>query len=144
MPNDPVLLRQDVIEAEGGVKHDMVMLEKYEAPSDGDDPHKDYDRWVARRAMAVLKTHYPGHLWCVVSDAKQHILKISIPILMGVCHWYVINLRTHELTPLNLLEAGGNILERYRLNRGRFEEASFLDARAQHSALVRPSRRIPV
>lgn len=148
MPLDPVLTRQHVIEADGPVHHDQVILEKYEAPagSDGlaaEDPHKDYDMWVARRAMALLKAAYPGHFWCVVSDAKHHILKISIPVLMGVCHWYVINLRTHEMVPRTVILAGGEILERYGLTRGALQEAAFLDARARHSALVVPTRRVP-
>jgi len=147
MPHDAVTVRQDVLEGDPG-QHDIVILSKYVAPADGDgnvefDVHKDYDMWCAARAMSLLMAVYPGHFWAVESDVKQHILKIGIPILMGICNWYVINLRQTELTPGAILVAGGEILERYRLRRGRLEIASFLEARANHSALVNRRRPVP-
>jgi hypothetical protein len=148
MPHDPVTTRQDVVEGDTGC-HDMVVLSKYEAPcnpdgSVADDAHKQYDEFVANRAMSLLMATHPGYPWCVVSDAKHHILKISIPILMGVCHWYVINLRQTELSKGAVIVAGGEILERYRLGRSKFNLGAFLGARAQHSALVVPRRPVPV
>lgn len=147
MPHDPVTVRSHVLQEHG--MHDMIVTEKYEAPASDDggvafDVHKDFDLWRARRVMALLKTHYYGHLWCVESDVKQGLVKISIPILMGIGWWYIINLSRTELTPKTVLAAGGEILERYKLSRGRFELGAFLDARAKHSPLVNIGRvRIP-
>ena len=140
---DPVMTRLDAQEHIQGLP-DQTIIEQYLAPNDvAFDIHKDYDMWCARRGMALLKTYYPGHFWQVESDVKRHLFKISIPILMGVCNWYVINLRTHELTPENVREAGGNILERYKLKRGRFELGAFLEAREKHSKLVVKRRPVP-
>ncbi len=137
MPRDAVILKSHLVQEAG--MHDSIYLEKYEAPvaADGstDDIHKDYDLWAARRGMALLKANYPGHFWCVESDVRKHLFKISIPILMGIGDWYVINLRTHELTPGTVLAAGGELLERYRLP-AKFELGSFLEARAKHSPLA--------
>jgi hypothetical protein len=143
MRGEAEVIRQDALPHVQGMP-DIAMVEQYIAPADGSfDVFKDYDMWVARRAMGVLYTHYAGHMWQVQSDTKKHLLKISIPILMGVCHWYVINLKIHELTPNLIVRAGGEILERYGLPRGRFELGSFLEARAKYSALVRRTRPIP-
>jgi hypothetical protein len=151
MSHDAVTIREDVCHEAG---HDMVMLTKYEAPAGeylgngkwalAPDEYKDFDLWRARQIMTWLKTVYPGHFWAVVSDTAQGIVKIGIPILMGVQNWYVINLRQTELTIGTVTVAGGEILERYVLSRQRFNLGTFLDARRQHSALVVPSRRVPV
>ncbi|MGP0093131.1 MAG: hypothetical protein ACLPKB_24800 [Xanthobacteraceae bacterium] len=136
-----------MIEGDRG-RHDILVLEKYEAPAGDDgggapDPFREYDLWVANGMMALLKAAYPGHFWACQHDTRQRIAKIGIPILMGVSNWMVINLKTHELTPGLVIASGGEILERYRLPRGRLEIGSFLDARARHSALVVPSRKVP-
>lgn len=151
MAHDPVTTREDLVPDAAG--HDIVMLTKYEAPageSNGDgtwavaeDQYKDFDLWRANRVIAFLKLTYPGHLWAVISDEAQHIVKIGIPILMGVNWWYVINTVETEVTPGAIIVAGGEILERYSLSRTRFNLGAFLDARARHSALVVPSRKVP-
>lgn len=145
MPHESVLEKCHVVTGEA--HHDLVIQERYEAPcgESGEavfDVHKDYDKWIANRTMALLKAEYPGHFWAVESDSKQHILKISIPILMGFMHYYVINLRQTELTPMAVLRAGGEILERYRLPRGMFTDA-FFDARRDLSKIVNKRRPIP-
>lgn len=146
MSGDAVLERTIVQEAEGGVQHDVVVMQKYIPPAGDEneyDVHKDYDMWCAGRVYGLLIKHYPGHLWCVESDVKAHLVKISIPILMGIGDWYVINLKTHELTQGNIIVAGGEILERYGLFRGIMNDGAFLDARAKYSKLVDKSRGIP-
>jgi hypothetical protein len=79
----------------------------------------------------------------VVSDRTQGIVKISIPVLMGINNWFVINEKTHDVTPGMAIVAGGEILERYGLERGRFKISEFLEARAKHSALLVKSRKVP-
>lgn len=147
MPHDPVEVRQQVIEKDTHGGHDTILLHKYEAPSTPDsgvaeDSYKEADSLLAQRMMEWLRSRYPGFLWCAISDLAQGIVKFNIPILMGVTDWWVINLRTTELAE-GLVEGAGQILERYRLPRGRFELGSFLDAREKHSKLVVQSRAIP-
>lgn len=143
MRGEPEIVRLDAQAHVQGIP-DSTVVEQYIAPTDGEfDVHKDYDMWCARRAMALLLAAYPGHLFQVQSDVKKHLFKISIPILMGVCNWYVVNLRTHEMSKETVVRAGGEILERYGIPRGRMDLAAFLEAREKHSALVRRSRPVP-
>lgn len=148
MPHDSVIERQDVLlrDTKGG--HDRVMLTRHEAPATPDggvgvDLLKEYDEWAARQVMKTLESEYPGHCWRVVHDSFQGMCLISIPILMGINHYMAVNLKTHALDDHRVKVAGGEILERYGLKRGRFELTPFLEAREKHSALVVPSRKVP-
>lgn len=148
MPMDPTVVQEDVIEKSGFGGHDIVVSTQHEASSDVDgnaefDIHKDYDLWLAKRVYTKLIELYPGHLWAVQSDCKQHIIKIGLPILMGVKWWYCINLRQTELSDRVIMIGGGEILEMYRQKRGRIDVGAFLDAREKHSALLVPSRKPP-
>lgn len=148
MPHDLVTTRQDIVHKDTHGGHDSVILNRYEAPSgpDGEvafDPFKEYDEWVAAQVMTTLKTHYPGHFWRVVHSCAQGVCLISIPILMGINRYMCVNLKTHAIDSHRVIMAGGEILERYGLLRGRFQLTPFLDAREKHSALVVPSRDVP-
>ncbi len=148
MPHDLQTVRQDIIHKDEHGAHDMAVLKKYEAPADGDgyvarDPHKGFDEWAAGEVMAILNAEYPGHFWRVVHDSHHGVCLISIPILMGINNYMAVNLRTHALDSYRVKVAGGEILERYGLRRGRLQLGAFLDAREQHSALVLPSRKVP-
>lgn len=149
MSHEAVLEKTTVVPAEPsrGVKHDVVMMHQYLA--DGDDPtgeydvHKDYDMFICNRAQALLSVLYPGHMFCVRSDAKAHSFYLSYPILMGIGYWWYVNLRTDELTPYLIGNMAGEILERYGLPRGAWQESSFLEAREKHSRLTNQRRKIP-
>lgn len=148
MPHDLKTIRQDVLERTHVGGNDRVMLTKYEAPAAADggyapDLLKEFDEWAARQVMKQLEADYPGHLWRVVHDSHQGMAYISIPILMGINHFMAVNLKTHALDSTRVRNAGGEILERYGLRRGRFELTPFLEAREKHSALVVPGRKVP-
>lgn len=146
MPADAETIRQDIVLKDAPGAHDQVVLSKYEAPMDGDvaavDPFKERDFEVARTMKKWLDREYPGHLWACIADLRQGIVKFNIPILMGIDQWWVVNLGTHDVID-GLRMGAGQILERYRLPRGRFHLASFLEARAKHSRLVLPTRKVP-
>lgn len=147
MPHDPVTISTHKVEKDTFGAHDIVVEKKYEAPASADggianDPYREKDAELAELMMKWLHRHYPGHLWGCVADTRQGIVKFNIPILMGFQTWWVVNLRTHDIVE-GMREGAGQILERYGLRRGRFELASFLDARMKHSKLVMPSRKVP-
>jgi len=149
MPLDPVVQRRDTLVREERGLHDMTLTSQHESEVEEDgvtpivDPYKDYDLWVARNVIKDLMRVYPGYPWAVESDTKGHLLKISIPVLMGVCNWYVFNLKKTEATTGAVLLAAGELLERYNCSRGRFLLDDYLAARERHSALVVPSRAVP-
>jgi hypothetical protein len=148
MPHDPVIESQEVVFRTGKDTPDRVVLNRYEAPATPDsgiaeDPYKASDLAACAQAMRTLEKHYPGHCFRVIHDSKQGICLMSIPILMGINNYMAVNLKTHALDDSRVMKAGGEILERYGLKRGGFELTPFLDARAKHSALVVPSRKVP-
>lgn len=145
MPHDPVLVRSEIVSQRG--MHDFVLEERYEAPATeqntvAHDPHKGSDAALAANMMKWLNREYPGHLWGVVADQAQGIVKFNLPILMGFKDYWVINLHTHDIVD-SMANGAGQILERYGLKRGKFELGSFLEARHKHSILVQPGRKVP-
>jgi len=106
-----------------------------------DATRRDYEMWVARSVFALLQRHYGGHLWFIDASVARGGVAISIPILLGGNWVYFIKLA--DLTPGEVVRAGGEILERYRLPRGRFELGSFLTARNNHSILIHAAHEPP-
>lgn len=148
MPHDMITTRQDILQKDSYGGHDRVVMTKHEAPAGPDnevldDPFQAFDEWAAKQVMDTLERHYPGHCFRVIHDSKQGVCLISIPMLMGVNHYMAVNLKTHTMDDHRAVTAGGEILERYGLLRGRFQLTPFLDAREKHSALVVPSRQVP-
>lgn len=147
MPHDPILVGQEIVPKTHTGGHDMVVLDKYIAPASDDggiafDPFKEQDATVKATMMKWLNKHYPGYPWATESDLKNRIVKFNIPILMGVNHWYAVNLRTHDIVD-GMYKGAGEILERYRQSREGFNLGAFLEARAKHSKLIIPSRKVP-
>ena len=75
---------------------------------------------IAQEMMRVLLETYPGYGWSVRSDIEQGICTVLLPALMGSTFQYVI--KREEVMTANdfdkmLKKAGGEILERFRLNR---------------------------
>jgi len=132
--SDPIILR------EPGAPQQQVR-ERIDVTSLDEPTRHVYELWAARRVFELLKRHYPGHLWAVDFSLARGGAAISIPILLGGNWVYFIRLA--DLTPAMVVRAGGEILERYRLPRGRFELGSFLEARARHSIMAGNSRKVP-
>lgn len=148
MPHDLITTRQDVLLKDTAGGHDRVMLQMLEAPAgpDGEvleDPFQGFDDWATKQVTETLERHYPGHSFRVIHSSHHKVCLISIPILMGVNKFMAVNLKTHCLDDHRVIQAGGEILERYGLLRGRFQAVPFLEAREKHSALVVPSRDVP-
>jgi hypothetical protein len=72
----------------------------------------------AMEVMAALKRHYPGHPWRVDTD-RPGLVSIHHPALAGGKYGYTIHLS--DLTPdmLAVVRAGGEILERSAIMRGK-------------------------
>lgn len=148
MPHDPEIVGQTVLHKEGFGQHDQIMVEKYVAPANDNggidtDHFKLKDFELAKTMSTWLMREYPGYPWCCQSDLRQGVVMFSLPVLMGTDEWYVINLSTTDDICVALAKGGGEVLERYRLRRGRMSVDEYLDARAKHSRLVLPFRKIP-
>ena len=150
MPHDPILVDQTLIPKTGFGGHDSVVIRSYEAPAAADggyteDVYKAFDAHCCDGMMRILNQTYPAYVgfWAVRHDKKQQIAGISMPVLMGVNNWMVINLRTHELTPGLIIISGGEILERFNQSRVRFDLGTFLQAREDYGLLENPNRKVP-
>ena len=81
------------------------------------------DLTTSKMVAERLHSRYPGHLWAVQCQWKHGLMYVR-NMMMSDRHAYVIHLADHA-TPSDLLrkvdEAGGEMLERFRLARGRID-----------------------
>jgi hypothetical protein len=82
----------------------------------------DVNDFVLSKQMAdTLHKAYPGHLWAVAVQGKQGIAKVYNLALSG--QWgFLLKLKDHSTASdwdKQVVRAGGELLERYRVARGR-------------------------
>lgn len=85
------------------------------------------DLVMAKTMADALHTAYQGHLWAVTCDGKSGMADVRNLFLSG--NWG-FRLKLHAIYSgsefkKEVLRAGGELLERYRLSRGRFKEAEY-------------------
>lgn len=100
-----------------------------ESPGDARDL-RDIER--AREFATVLLQHYPGHIWHIAVDSSPSVrmvdIKLNYPDKFGLLPKYGYKIMLDNATPDRLMRAGGELLERYRLARGRASSYALLDA----------------
>lgn len=115
---------------------------------DSNPRQQDLEMRFAKKIGDVLYAAYPGHLWAVTVhiDAKTAGAKISLPVLMGAAMCYAMPLTAIVNSPNELekivREAGGHILERFRIPRSGIDVAAFLHAR-EHLSIKSSRDRMP-
>lgn len=85
------------------------------------------DMVLAKEIADTLHRHYPGHLWAVNVDGPNGIANIRDLLLSGQMG-YVLklgNMFSASDFGRDVVRAGGEILERFRLGRGRLNEAEY-------------------
>lgn len=83
-----------------------------------------YDFAEAKRIAEHLGRKYPGHLWSVC--VNQGVAMIKNLVLSG--SWgFIIRLKHIDNDYIAVTKAGGELLERYRLSRGRLKEDEVLN-----------------
>ena len=102
---------------------------------------------VASNVMNVLQRHYPGHPWMVRVDGKgaYKAALINLLAIMRPQDHYVIPIPVLLGGSINdfrrlVINAGGEIMERFAIPRSGFIEDPFLAGRKLH--LQAPSRKI--
>lgn len=92
-----------------------------------DDPRVvALDYMMAKRMAEALHKHYPGHLWAVTCDGQQGIATVRNLRLSG--QWgFLLKLSEVQNDPSlkKVIMAGGEVLERYQIARGRFNPNDF-------------------
>lgn len=88
------------------------------------------DEILAKRCADLLNSHYPGYLWAVnvnstATGGVMFIKNFSVSYRYG----YTLHIEKLDNKLRKVLMAGGEILERARLNRGRWleEELKYID-----------------
>lgn len=73
----------------------------------------------------LLLKHYPGHLWGVNVDMRGGVVQVTNMRLSG--RWgFILHLADIVENPnKKIINAGGELLERYRMHRGKFNEAQY-------------------
>jgi len=83
-----------------------------------------YDFTLAKNIGEHLTKKYPGHLWKVV--VNQGVVFIHNLMLSG--NWgFTIKQEHIDNDYIAITKAGGELLERYRISRGRLKEQEVLD-----------------
>ncbi|WP_286237982.1 hypothetical protein [Neptuniibacter halophilus] len=75
------------------------------------------DMEKAKQIAEKLWKHYPGHLWAVHADTVNNVATVQ---LLGVSGQWGFYLHLDKLDPglRKVMQAGGEILERFNLHRG--------------------------
>ena len=137
--SDPIIISEEIIRDDGSPRQCVQTVR--ETTSVDDPNNAELEQHIAARVFGWLRKAYPGHGWFVDASVQRGGVAIAIPILMGGNWVYFI--KGADLTRAKVIEAGGEILERYRIPRGRFDLASFLEARAKLSVVVNPGQKVP-
>jgi hypothetical protein len=75
---------------------------------------------IAKEVAETLDKHYSGHAWMVTAEVEQGIVKVWNGKLSGT--WgFIVNMADLANDPKMkiVIKAGGEILERYNLSRGK-------------------------
>lgn len=94
-----------------------------------DNPNIEANDYVVARNIAeCLQKHYPGHLWGVTCEGKAGIATVRNFSLSG--KWgFIIKLSElfGDTEYRSVKRAGGEILERFNLSRGRVNEDRIME-----------------
>ena len=87
---------------------------------------KDYE--VAKMIGTALAHKYPGHGWNVLADSRNGIANIYMSQMSGR-EGYVYKLKDISLGSFDadMMRVGGEILERFGVTRGKYNEQSIRD-----------------
>lgn len=105
-----------------GEQNNILLTNEYFSPEDA--AAEAYDMAKSKDIAEALNQHYPGHLWAVRVQSKQGMATIHNMALSD--KWgYVIKLdglySASSLAARGVL-AGGEILERFKVARGRVDD----------------------
>ena len=82
-----------------------------------EDPFTTQEFMLAKKVADTLFRHYPGHSWMVNVEAEMvNIYSANLTTRYG----YSIPADSITAEGREVIKAGGEILERYRLSRGKF------------------------
>lgn len=86
-----------------------------------------HDYTLAKDMAEALMEHYPGHLWAVSADSNTGMCDIRAMQLSSIWGYRLKMPKIYSASAFraDVIRAGGEILERFRVNRGRFNEDQY-------------------
>lgn len=95
------------------------------------DSQQMSDMLLAKNTADALDRAYPGHLWAV--DVNGGVLNIRNLLLSATMGWRIKVPRIYSASELHArtIRAGGEILERFGLARGRLREEQYAALRTR-------------
>lgn len=84
---------------------------------------------MAKTMAEALHRHYPGQRWAVTCDGATGIATIRNLFLSGT-YGYILKLPaiySASAYEKDVIRAGGEVLERFKMRRGTFDEAAYHD-----------------
>jgi hypothetical protein len=139
MSSDPIVLDEEIVRDDGTPRQNVQARAAVNSRENPD--HVAAELAAARHIHGLLRRVYPGHSWMVDVSVQKGGVAISIPVLLGGNWVYFI--KGSDLSDWKVVEAGGEILERFRLPRGAFELGSWQEARRRFSLMLHPQQKVP-
>jgi hypothetical protein len=90
------------------------------------------DILMAKEMAEALHSHYPGHLWAVTCDGETGMADVRNLLLSGNWGFRLRLPATYSASEFRrrVVMAGGELLERYRIKRGRLNPDDINNLRA--------------
>lgn len=85
------------------------------------------DHIMAKTMADALDSHYSGHLWAVSADSQTGLCTIRDLLLSGQMGYVlkIPDIYSASAFKADVIRAGGELLERYRMSRGRLDEQQY-------------------
>lgn len=94
------------------------------------------DQLMAKTMADALTSHYPyPHLWAVSADSETGLCIIRNLLLSGSMGYIlkIPDIFSASAFKADVIRAGGEILERYHMTRGRFDEQQYMNLKTNHA-----------
>ena len=83
---------------------------------------------IAKDVAETLNKHYPCHAWCVNANIETGIVTIFNLRLSGKWGFYInMDDLVNDSSMKIIINAGGEMLERYNLSRGELKQSEYDD-----------------
>lgn len=91
------------------------------------------DMLLAKNMAELLHKHYPGHLWAVTCE--NGLATVRNMYLSGQWGFVIKISEQYSISAFDrmVVKAGGELLERYNLSRGKFKDSEYHDIKTDHA-----------
>ena len=83
-----------------------------------------WDKEISKAVGEVLYKHYPGYRWAVHCDGHNGVVDVRNLTLSGK---WGFRMMLRDMSTQEIVRAGGEILERYRVRRGKLNGEEIAD-----------------